>query len=89
MYMCMCMCMCPKISRRSAPGTHQKQSKRPTFSPGRDPGDSPPVTSQISPHIFNVSTALFCSLAVKPRAGRTSLTDVIKSKVKRHGRHGV
>ena len=55
MYMHMCMCMCPKISRRSAPGTHQKQSKRPTFPPGRDPGDSPPVTSQISPHIFNMS----------------------------------
>ena len=77
--------MCPKISRRSAPGSHQKQSKSPKIFRRYAPGDSPP---DFPTHIQYVSTALFCSLA-KPRAGRTSLTDVIKSKVKRHGRHGV
>ena len=34
--------MCPKISRRSAPGSHQKQSKRPKFFRRYAPGDSPP-----------------------------------------------
>ena len=51
--------MCAKISRRSAPGSHQKQSKRPNFFRRYAPGDSPP---DFPTHITYVSTALFCNL---------------------------
>ena len=71
--------------RAHSPKTEEKAHIFPRPGPGRlTTSDQPDFPT----HIQYVSTALFCSLA-KPRAGRTSLTDVIKSKVKRHGRHGV
>ena len=71
--------MCPKISRRSAPGFHQKQSKRSQNFQRYAPGEPckwcenwPKMFRRYAPgdqppdfptHIKYVSTALFSSLA--------------------------
>ena len=78
--------VCPKISRRSAPGFHHKQGKKaqnfPALRAGTlqiyAPEDPPP---DFPTHIKYVSTALFCSLARRPRRrdGKCSNSQLKKS----------